>query len=323
MKAGVASENGLVLRDIPQPKPKPNEVLVKVKAAALNRADLAVARGMPHGPNSGIGALVGIEWAGEVVETGAEVQGGYKPGDRVMCSGNGGYAEYAVSDWGRVNPMPAGMDFEQAATLPVSLITLHNALVTAGRLQAGESVMIQGATSGVGLMGLQIAKLRGAKIVIGTSTNDARRAKLKDFGADLAIDTRDPAWPEAVLKATDGKGVNLTVDMLSGPVVTQTMKATALLGRIVNVGRLAGAKAELDFDLHALRRIDYIGVTFRTRTLDEVREIGRRMRADLWDAVSAGKLKLPIDRRFPLDQAIEAQAHMRENKHFGKIVLTM
>jgi NADPH2:quinone reductase len=323
MKAGVASENGLVMRDIAQPKPKPNEVLVKVKAASLNRADLAVARGMPHGPNSGVGALVGIEWAGEVVETGADVQGGYKPGDRVMCSGNGGYAEYAVADWGRVFAIPGGLSFEQAAILPVALTTLHNALVTAGRLQSGESVMIQGASSGVGLMGLQIAKLRGAKLVIGTSTNDARRARLKEFGADLAIDTRDPAWPDQVLKATDGKGVNLTVDMLSGPLVTPTMKATALLGRIVNVGRLAGTKAELDFDLHALRRIDYIGVTFRTRTLDEVREIGRRMRADLWAAVTAGKLTLPIDRRFPLDRAVEAQAHMRENRHFGKIVLTM
>jgi NADPH2:quinone reductase len=159
--------------------------------------------------------------------------------------------------------------------------------------------------------------------VIGTSTNAARRAKLKEFGADLVIDTGVTAWPEEVLNATGGKGVNLVVDMLSGPVVAQTMKATAILGRIVNVGRLAGAKAEFDFDLHALRRIDYIGVTFRTRTLDEVREINRRMRADLWDAVTAGKLRLPIDSRFPLDQAVEAQAHMRANKHFGKIVLTV
>jgi NADPH2:quinone reductase len=323
MKAGVASENGLVMRDVPQPRPKPNEVLVKVKAASLNRADLGVARGMPHGPNSGVGALVGIEWAGEVVEAGADVPGGYKGGERVMCSGNGGYAEYAVSDYGRTMRMPDGLSFEQAAVLPVALMTLHNALMTAGRLQAGESVMIQGASSGVGLMGLQIAKLKGAKLVIGTSTDATRRPRLKEFGADLAVDTRDPAWPEQVLKATDGKGVNLTVDMLSGPVVAQTMKATAILGRIVNVGRLAGTKAELDFDLHALRRIDYIGVTFRTRSLDEVREISRKMQADLWDAVKAGKLSLPIDRRFPLVEAPQAQEHMRANKHFGKIVLTV
>jgi NADPH:quinone reductase-like Zn-dependent oxidoreductase len=301
MKAAVATEHGLALRDIPQPQPKPNEVLVKVRAAALNRADLATARGIPHGSHGGIGAPVGLEWAGDVVEVGAEVEG-YKSGDRVMCSGTGGYAEYAVTDWGRVNPMPNGMSFERAATLPVALITLHNALITAGRLRAGESVMIQGASSGVGLMGLQIARLMGAKLVIGSSTNDARRARLKEFGADLAVDTRDASWPDAVLSATGGKGVDLVVDMLSGPVVSQT---------------------EFNFDLHALRRIDYIGVTFRTRTLEEVREITRRMRADLWDAVTAGKLKLPIDRRFPLDEAVGAQAHMRENKHFGKIVLTI
>jgi NADPH:quinone reductase len=322
MKAGVATEDGLAVRDIPQPRPKPNEVLVKVRAAALNRADLITARGLPHGSHGGVGAAVGLEWAGEVVETGAEATG-CRPGDRVMCSGTGGYAEYAVTDWGRVNPMPEGMSFEQAATLPVSLITLHNALVTVGRLTAGESVMIQGASSGVGLMGLQIAWLKGAKLVIGTSTNDARRARLSEFGADLALDTRDAGFADAVLQATGGKGVDLVVDMLSGPVVTQTMRAIAILGRMVNVGRLAGTKAEFDFDLHALRRIEYIGVTFRTRTLEEVREIGRRMRADLWGAVTAGKLTLPIDSRFPLDQAVEAQAHMRANKHFGKIVLTM
>ena len=322
MKAGVATEQGLALRDIQQPRPKPNEVLVRVRAASLNRADLTTARGLPHGSHAGIGAPVGLEWAGEVVETGAEAKG-YSAGDRVMCSGTGGYAEFAVSDFGRVNPMPDGLSFEQAATLPVALITLHNALVTAGRLHAPDSVMIQGASSGVGLMGLQIAKLRGAGLVIGTSTNAERRGRLKEFGADLAIDTNEPGWPEAVLRATGGKGVNVVVDMLSGPVVAQTMKATAVLGRIVNVGRLAGARAEFDFDLHALRRIDYIGVTFRTRTLEEVREINRRMRADLWDAVTAGKLALPIDRRFALDAAVEAQAHMRANRHFGKILLTM
>jgi NADPH2:quinone reductase len=111
--------------------------------------------------------------------------------------------------------------------------------------------------------------------------------------------------------------------MVSGPLVNPLMKATAVLGRIVNVGRLGGAKAEFDFDLHAMKRIDYIGVTFRTRSMEEVREIVRLMHADLWDAVMAGKLTLPIDKAFPLDQAVAAQAHMRANQHFGKIVLTM
>ena len=322
MKAAVATEHGLALRDIPQPQPKPNEVLVKVRAAALNRADLATARGIPHGSHGGIGAPVGLEWAGEVVETGAEVQGGFKPGDRVMCSGNGGYAEYAVADWGRVSAIPANnMSWEQAATLPVALQTMHNALVTAGRLKAGETVLIQGASSGVGLMGLQIAKLRDARLVMGTSTNGKRRERLKEFGADLAIDTTQKDWADEVLKATDKKGVDLIVDQVSASVANQNLKAAAVLGRIVNVGRLGGFKGEFDFDLHAMKRIDYIGVTFRTRSLEEVRAIVRVMRADLWPHVESGKLKLPIDRTFPLDQAAAALAHMRANAHFGKIVL--
>ena len=195
MKAGVASEKGVVVADIPQPRPKPNEVLVNVKAAALNRADLTTGRGLPHGPGGGIGHPIGIEWAGEVIEVGSEVKDVW-PGERVMCSGNGGYAEFAVSDWGRTFPIPNGVSYEDAATLPVSLITLHNALITAGRMQPGDSVLIQGASSGVGLMGLQIAKLMGAKLVIGSSTNAERRARLKEFGAHLAIDTRDPTWPD-------------------------------------------------------------------------------------------------------------------------------
>ena len=323
MKAAVLGESGVEIRDVARPVPGPSQVLVKVRAAGLNRADLIMASGQRHGSAGGPGSVLGLEFAGEVEAVGSDVTS-VRPGERVMCSGNGGYAEYAVADWGRVSPIPANnMGYEAAATLPVALQTMHDAVVTNGRLKAGETVLIQGASSGVGLMGLQIAKLRGAKPVMGSSTNDARRAQLNEFGADLTVDTRDPAWPQQVLDATGGKGVNLVVDMLSGPVVAQTMKATALLGRIVNVGRLAGTKAEFDFDLHALRRIDYIGVTFRTRTLEEVREISRRMHADLWDAVTAGKLTLPIDRRFPLDEAPAAHAHMRENKHFGKIVLTM
>jgi len=323
MKAAVLAENGIDIRDVPQPRPKPNEVLVRVRAAGLNRADLAMASGHRHGPLGGAGAIAGLEWSGEVVEIGAEVRG-LKPGDRVMCSGSGGYAEYAVADWGRVSPIPANnMTYAQAATLPVALQTMHDALVTNGRLKEGESVLIQGASSGVGLMALQIARHKGAKLVIGTSTNAARRARLTEYGADLALDSRDPAWPERVAEATEGNGVDLIIDQVSASVANQNMKAAAVLGRIVNVGRLGGMKGEFDFDLHALKRIDYIGVTFRTRSLEEVREIVRRMRADLWDAVEAGKLALPIDRSFPLEEAAAAQAHMRANAHFGKIVLTV
>jgi NADPH2:quinone reductase len=319
MKAAVATDKGLEIRDIPQPKPKPHEILVRVRAAGLNRADLNAARGV--GGHGAVGATLGIDWAGEVVEAGSEVQGGFKPGDQVMCAGAGGYAEYAVADWGRVSPMPAGFTFEQAATLPVAVNTMHDALITNGRLKPGESVLIQGASSGVGLMALQIAKLTGARLVIGTSTNAARRGRLKEFGADLAIDTSNPAWPDEALKATDGKGVNLIIDQVSGSVAIGNLKATAILGRIVNVGRLGGGKAEFDFDLHAARRISYIGVTHRTRSVDELREETRVMWKDLAAPIAAGKLHLPIDKVFPLDQAAAAHAHMKANQHFGKILL--
>jgi len=323
MKAAVIGENGIEIRDVPQPKPKASEVLVKVRAAGLNRADLLMASGQRHGFAGGAGAVAGLEFAGEVAEVGSEVKH-VKPGDRVMCSGTGGYAEYAVADLGRCVKIPANnMTYEQAATLPVALQTMHDAVVTNGRMQAGESVLIQGASSGVGLMAMQIAKLKGAKFVIGTSTDAGRRARLKEFGADLAIDSKAPDWAEEVLKATDGKGVNLIVDNVSASVANQNMKAAAILGRIVNVGRLGGAKGEFDYDLHALKRISYIGVTFRTRSVDEVRAIVERMRNDIWPAVESGKLSVPIDRTFKLDEAAAAQAHMKANQHFGKIVLTV
>lgn len=319
MKAAVATENGLELQDIPQPKPRPFELLVKVKAAGLNRADIAAARG--KGGHGATGATVGLDWAGEVVDVGAETKGGFKPGDRVMCAGAGGYAEYAVCDWGRAVHIPDDMPFEHAATLPVALGTMHDAFVTNGRLKVGESVLIQGASSGVGLMALQIAKLLGARLVIGTSTNADRRARLKDFGADLAVDTKDPSWPDLVLEATDGQGVNLIIDQVSGALVNSNMRAAAIRGRIVNVGRLGGGKAEFDFDLHANRRITYIGVTHRTRSVDELREETRAMWADLADAVRSKKLSLPIGKTYALEQAKSAQEHMRANQHFGKILL--
>jgi NADPH:quinone reductase len=246
---------------------------------------------------------------------------GLHPGDRVMCSGSGGYAEYAVTDYGRASAIPDGMSYETATTLPLALQTMHDAIITNGKLRPGESILVQGASSGVGLMALQIARWRGAGVVIGTSTNSERRARLTDFGATHSLDTTDPQWPEAVRSATGGQGVNLIIDQISAPVANGNLHAAAVLGRIVNVGRLGGSRGEFDFDLHALKRVSYIGVTFRTRSIEEVREINRRMRADLWGAVEAGQLGLPIDRSFPLAEAADALAHMRANKHFGKILL--
>ncbi|HTH35640.1 MAG TPA: zinc-binding dehydrogenase [Xanthobacteraceae bacterium] len=321
MKAAVLGEKGVEVRDVPRPTPKPNEVLIKVRASSLNRADTIVAAGIQHGPVGGVGARLGLECSGEVEAVGSEVTG-FKAGDRVMGSAPGGFAEYTVTDAGRLHRIPGNnMTYAQAACFPIALQTMHNAVVTAGRLKRGETLLIQGASSGVGLMGMQIGKLMGASMVLGTSTNAHRRAQLKDYGCDVPIDTSKPDWPEDVKKATGGNGVNLIVDMVSAPVANGNLAACALLGRIVNVGRLGGTKGEFNYDLHALRRIDYIGVTFRTRTSEEVRDIVKAMRADLWPAVESGKLSLPIYKTFKLDHIVEALGVMTANQHFGKIVI--
>jgi NADPH2:quinone reductase len=323
MKAAVLGDKGVEIRDLPKPAPKPNEVLIRVRASSLNRADLLVALGHQHGSVGGVGARLGLECAGEVEAVGSEVEG-IKPGDRIMASAPGGFAEYVVTDAGRAHRIPANnMSYEQAACFPVALQTMHNAVVTAGRLKRGETMLMQGASAGVGLMGMQIGKLMGAALVIGTSTNADRRARLGQFGCDLALDSADPSWPDQVKNATGGKGVDLIVDLVSAPIANQNLEAASILGRIVNVGRLGGMKGEFDFDKHALKRIDYIGVTFRTRSAEEVREINRRMRADLWPALEAGKLSLPIHKIYKLADIGEALALMRANRHFGKVVISV
>jgi NADPH2:quinone reductase len=323
MKAYVLTDNGPSIVDVPQPQPTGEQVLVQVRAACLNRADLGMARGRAHGSRGGAGSTLGGEGAGEVVAVGPQAKG-VKVGDRVMGSISGAFAEFGLMDCGRAFHIPANnMSYEQAATLPVALNTMHNAVVTAGALKPGQTVLIQGASSGVGLMAMQIAKLKGARLVIGTSTDPGRRARLNEYGADLAVDSKDPTWVDQVLKATDGAGVDLIVDQVSGGVANDNLRATKYEGRIVNVGRLGGMTGEFDYDLHALRRINYIGVTFRSRTVEEIRAVTAAVKNDIWDSVVSGKLSLPIDKVFPFAQADNAYAHMTANKHFGKIVLRM
>jgi NADPH:quinone reductase len=324
MKAYVYGANGAEITDVAKPSPKGTQVLVRVRACGLNRADLGMTKGHVHGSAGGVGTVLGMEWAGEVVELGPDAKG-VQPGDRVMGSGGAAFAEYALADHGRLFRIPqnANMNFEEAATLPIAITTMHNAVVTVGGLQPGESVLIQGASSGVGLMAMQIAKFKGAKRVIGSSTNATRRERLKEFGADLAIDSNDPGWVKQVLEATGGDGVDLIVDQVSGKVASQNLAATKVKGRIVNVGRLGGTHADFNFDLHAARRINYIGVTFRTRSIEEIRDIFTAAQSDLWPAVESRKLQLPIDQVFAFDDIGKAFARMEANQHLGKIVVRM
>ena len=324
MKAFVYGANGAEIADVAKPAPNGTQVLVRVRACGLNRADLGMTKGHAHGGAGGLGTVLGMEWAGEIAELGSDAKG-VKVGDRVMGSGGAAFAEYTLADHGRLFHIPASsnMSYLDAATLPVALATMHNAVVTNGTLQPGQSVLIQGASSGVGLMAMQIAKLKGAKIVIGSSTDAMRRGRLQEFGADLAVDSSDPGWVKQVLDATGGEGVDLIVDQVSGKVASQNLAATKIKGRIVNVGRLGGTHGDFNFDLHAARRINYIGVTFRTRSIEEIRDIFDEVRKDIWPAVELRKLQLPIDKVFAFADIGKAFDRMEANQHLGKIVVTL
>ena len=322
MKAAILGASGIVFSELPVPEPKGHELLVKVRASSLNRADLFLIEGRAHGAQGGVGTRLGLEWSGDVMAIGPEVRT-FKVGDRVMCSGLGGFAEFAVADSRRTFPFPArDIGYDSGACLPVALRTTYTSIALLGKLQRGETVAVLGASSGVGLMSLQVARELGASLIFGTSTKADRRARLAKFGADHALDSNDPNWVDSILERTDGKGVDLLIDFLAGPLINPSMRAVTLGGRIVNIGRMAGESGHFDFDLHSLRRIQYLGQTFRTRTAQEIGEIDLQVRAALWEALEAGRVGVPIDVKLPLERIAEAVEMMRTNAHFGKIVLT-
>ena len=321
MKAVSIGSNGVEIIETSEPTPKDQQVLVKVFACGLNRSDLLETQGQSFGHTGGETKILGGEFAGEIVDCGAEVKN-LKIGDKVMCRGGSGWAEYALAHYRRTIPINSDeLNWEQAATIQGNLQTMHDAIVTNGKFLSGKTVFIQGASSAVGLIGLQISKALGASLTIGSSMNDERRGKLKQFGADEVIDSSNKNWLKAVLEHTDGKGVDILVDMLSGNYVNKNMEATKINGHIINIGRLAGMNGDFDFDLHAKRRLNYIGTTGRTRSIDENEKVANLANKDLWHLVLEGKIRHHIDQVFPLNEAKYALNIMNENKHFGKLVL--
>ncbi len=315
----------LEYRDVPDPTPRPGELLVRVRATGLNRADLAQRRGAyPRPATGGDSALniAGLEAAGEVVGLGEGVTG-FAMGDRAMAMCAGGYAEYTTIDQRLAVRVPERLSWEEAAAVPVAYMTEHDALITNARLQAGESVLVHAASSSVGVAAIQVAKLWGAKPVMGTSGVTEKLAALAAQGLDQGINYRTENFADAVLTATHGAGVDVVIDHVGGPHFHDNMRCMALRGRLVSVGRLGGKMGELDLDFLALRRLHLIGVTFRTRTLEERIAVTQRFAADLLPALADGRLRPLINRVFPLRDALAAQDYMASNRHIGKIVLTV
>tara|TARA_B110001452_G_scaffold157338_1_gene130912 strand:- start:2377 stop:3351 length:975 start_codon:yes stop_codon:yes gene_type:complete len=321
MKAVTLGNNGVEIKELPEPKPGNQQVLVRVKSCGLNRSDLLETQGQSFGHTGGDAKIIGGEFAGEVVELGEGVTE-LQVGDNIMCRGGSGWANYAVASSKRsIKFNTEQISWEQAASIQGNLQTMHDAIVTNGKFISGQTVFIQGASSGVGIIGLQIAKALGASKVLGSSTNQNKLSKLSSYGADVLIDTSKEDWLDSVLDSTDGKGADVLIDMLSGDFVNKNMEATKINGHLINIGRLAGMNGNFNYDLHAKRRLHYVGTTGRTRSVQENLEVARVANKDLWDHVIDGRIRHVIFKTFSLNDANLALNLMNENKHFGKLIL--
>jgi len=308
-------------RDIPLPTPGPDEVLVAVRAAGTNRGEL-IARPLLRSDNpTAKPARAGIELAGEVVTLG-ERASGWKSGDRVMARGSG-YAEYTIVPQRALMRAPNDLSWAEAAAIPNVFVTAHDAIVSNAAVKPGESVLVTAGSSGVGTAAIQIARFIGAQPVLVTTRSTAKGDALRALGAHEIIDTGGAGWPQAVLAATGQRGVDVIIDQVGGPVLAEHIRVLAIKGRLVSVGRNAGKIGDCDLDEVARKRVNIIGVTFRTRTPEEALVCSERFAADLLGAFATGALKPVLDRTFPFERIADAHAYMLSDAQIGKIVLTM
>lgn len=317
----MSDENAtLELRDIPQPEPGPQQVLVRLHAASLNRGEFIAGHGL-HG-KSGAAKAIGMEGAGEVVKLGAGVSG-LKPGDQVMGRCPGAFSEYALMDVREAMRRPANLSWEEAASVPLTFLVVYDMLVLQGHLAADEWLLINGVSSGVGVAALQAGKALGAK-VIGTSGSADKLARLKPLGLDVGLCTRSADFYDAVLQATGGKGVNLVVNTVGGSVFAESVRCMAFQGRLATVGYVDSVlKAEIDLEALHAKRLTLFGVSNKQRTAEQRAQTVSGFVTDLLPAITAGRIKPWVDRVFPFEQLAAAKIHMEANQHLGKIVLTM
>jgi NADPH:quinone reductase-like Zn-dependent oxidoreductase len=310
------------LRDVPVPEPGVGQVVVAVRAAGTNRGELIRGAALRAGTPAAKPAPAGTEFAGEVSAVGSGVSG-WKQGDRVMGRAVGSYAEFVAVPQRALMRIPDGMSWADAAAIPNVYVTAHDALVTNAAVVSGESVMVTAAPSGVGTVAIQIARHLGANPVIATTRTAAKADALRALGAHEVVNTRDAGWVDAVMKATGGRGVDVIIDHVGGPMLADNIQVLALKARLVSVGRNAGRVGDCDLDEIARKRASIIGVTFRTRTPEESLACSERFAAHLLPAFSKGLLKPVLDRTFPLDRLADAHAYMLSDAQVGKIVMTV
>jgi len=313
---GKGPAEALEISELPVPAPQRGQVLVRVRAAGVNRPDLLQRDGR-YPPPPGASPILGLEVAGEVAALGDDVKR-WQVGDRVTALlGGGGYAEYAVVDARHALPVPAGLDDAQAAALPETVFTVWANVFESGRLARGETLLVHGANSGIGVTAIQMAKAAGAR-VLATARGAAKVRQARDLGADLAVDATDGDWSTAVKAAGP---VDVVLDMVGAGYFARNVDVLAPGGRLVVIAVLTGATVELNLLTVMMKRLTITGSTLRARDADEKARLARAIEEHVWPWLASGAVRIPVDRRFPLAQAGEAHAWLEQGAQFGKVVL--
>ncbi|MCA8424806.1 NAD(P)H-quinone oxidoreductase [Burkholderia seminalis] len=327
MKAITFNEFGeaevLQLAEVQAPEVRPDDLLVRVHAAGVNRADLTHRRGGYGRPNFGDSTIMGLEIAGEVIETGPAVQG-YKVGDRVMgVVGGGAYAELARIDWRMAMPIPATIDYVHAAAIPEVFVTAHEALLHLGRLQRGDSVLIHAAAGGVGSAAVQLAYATGATIF--ATAEASKLERIVQLGVDHAIDYKTQDFSEVVASRTDKRGVDVVIDFVGAPYFSRNVASLANGGRLVQVGILGGGgDVSVGLEQILYRHLQIIGTVMKSRDPREKHAMVRRFREHWLDRFAGGAgLEPVVDSVFSLADAAAAHRRMESAVNVGKIILTM
>lgn len=316
-QAGAPSVLKPVKRSVPHPAK--GEILIRVKAAGVNRPDVLQRQGH-YPPPAGASDLPGLEVAGDVVVVGEGVER-YKVGDAVTALlAGGGYAEYATVYEGNALPLPSGYGYVEAAALPETLFTVWHNVVQRGQLQAGETLLIHGGSSGIGTTAIQLGKALGAKVIITAGSAEKCSACLK-IGADVAINYREQDFVEQVKAATNNKGADVILDMVGGDYVDRNYDAAAIEGRIVQIAFLGGAKAKANFAKLMTKRLTHTGSTLRARDVAFKAQIAAELESKVWPLLASRTITPVMDMIYPLKDAWRAHERMEEGNHIGKIVL--
>jgi len=310
-----------VPQEIAVPQPGDGEILVKVASAGVNRPDVAQRRGV-YPPPKGAPETPGLEIAGEVVALGKGVTR-WKTGDKVMALVvGGGYAEYCLAYENHALPIPPGLSMVEAAAIPETFFTVWHNVFERGGLKPGETLLVHGGTSGIGTVAIQLAKQFGARVI--TTAGSAEKCDAaRKLGADVAINYKTEDFVAATKAATDGKGVEVILDMVGGDYIERNYEAAGVEGRIVQIAFQGSPKATVDFRRIMLKRLHHTGSTLRSRSVADKGAIARAIEQQVLPLIAAGKVKPIMDSTFPLREAAAAHARMESSAHIGKIVLTL